>query len=168
MPLYAFCFYIILVSLARKQAEYDILLELLFGKATDFYTRLYENGDINTSFSFGYEAHTNFGFCEISGTSNHPDRVYQEILAEIARVRETGLNAEDFERVKRVFYATSIRSFNSTEEIANEFIADIFRGYDMLEYPDIISSVTMEDIRRRFESDFLEERCVLSKILPLD
>lgn len=156
------------MSLARKQAEYDILLELLFGKATDFYTRLYENGDINTSFSFGYEAHTNFGFCEISGTSNRPDRVYQEILAEIARVRETGLNAEDFERVKRVFYATSIRSFNSTEEIANEFIADIFRGYDMLEYPDIIASVTMEDIRRRFESDFVEERCVLSKILPLD
>lgn len=154
-------------ALAKKTAEYEILLELLFGKASDFYTRLYESGDINSAFSCGYEAHKNFGFCEISGYSDHPDKVYGEILAELERFRREGFDEEDFERTKRVFYASCIRSFNSTEEIANEFLADIFRGYDMLDYPEIIASVTLSDIRARF-ADFTEDHIVLSKILPTD
>ena len=153
-------------ELAKKSAEYDIILELLFGKASKFYTRLYEQGLINTSFSAGYEAHTTFGFCEISGESNDPDRVYDEILSEIEAFKAHGFDTEDFERVKRVFYASNIRAFNSTEDIANDFIAYVFRGFDMLDYPETINSVTLEDITRRFNSDFTVERIVLSKILP--
>lgn len=155
------------IALAKKQAEYEIILELLFGKASDFYTRLYEKGLINSAFSSGYEAHTNFGFGEISGYSNEPDKVYNEILSEINTFKAKGFDKEDFERVKRVFYASNIREFNSTEEIANEFIAHVFRGFDMLDYPEVIASVTLEDVTKRFCEAFIEERIVLSKVLPL-
>jgi len=154
-------------TLAKKQAEYEIILELIFGKASPLYTRLYESGLINSAFSSGYEAHTNFGFCEISGYSSQPDKVYNEILAEIEKYKESGFDKEDFERVKRVFYASNIRSFNSTEEIANEFISYVFKDFDMLDYPEVISSVTLEDITKRFNNSFIEEHIVLSKILPL-
>ncbi len=154
-------------ALAKKQAEYEIILELLFGKSSSFYTRLYESGLINGAFSSGYEAHTNFGFCEISGYSNEPDKVYAEILSEIEKYKKTGFEKEDFERVKRVFYASNLRYFNSTEDIANEFLTHIFRGFDMLDYPQVISSVTLEDVTARFNADFVEERMVLSKVLPI-
>ena len=139
----------------------------MFGKASSFYTRLYENGLINQSFSFGYEGHTNFGFCEIAGYSQQPDEVYALILEEIEKYRKNGFDRNDFERIKRVFYASNIRVFNSTEEISNEFLTCIFRGYDMLDYPEIISSVTFEDVLQRFEKTFSGDRIVLSKILPL-
>ncbi len=154
-------------ALAKKQAEFEIILELLFGKASDFYTRLYEKGLINSAFSSGYEAHTNFGFGEISGYSNDPDAVYKEILAEIELFKKNGFDKEDFERVKRVFYAANIREFNSTDEIANEFIAHVFRGFDMLDYPEVIASVTLEEVTNRFRTAFVEDHIVLSKILPL-
>ena len=57
--------------------------------------------------------------------------------------------------------------FNSTDDIANEFISYLFHGFDMLEYPEVIASVTLEDVTRRFNEDFIEDRIVLSKILPL-
>lgn len=154
-------------SLAKKQAEYDIILELVFGKASPFYTRLYEAGIINSSFSAAYEAHTNFGFCEISGYSNDPDRVYSEILSEIDKYTVQGFDPEEFERVKRVFYASNIRIFNSTEDISNEFISCLFRGYNMMDYPEVISSVTLSDVTERMKKDFGREKIVLSKILPL-
>lgn len=153
--------------LAKKQAEYDIVLELVFGKASPFYTRLYEAGLINTSFSAGYEAHTNFGFCEIAGYSNDPDRVYAEILSEIEKYEREGFDKDEFERVKRVFYASNIRVFNSTEDISNEFISCLFKGYDMMDYPEIINSVTLSDVTARIKNDFGKEKIVLSKILPL-
>ena len=34
-------------ALAKKQAEYDILLDIIFGKSSEFYTRLYEEGLID-------------------------------------------------------------------------------------------------------------------------
>lgn len=153
-------------ALAKKQAELEIILELMFGKASPFYTRLYENGLINQSFSAGYEAHTNFGFCEIAGYSSEPDKVYAEILSEIEKYRKNGFDNEDFERIKRMFYASNIRIFNSTDGISNEFLSCLFHGYDMLDYPEIISSVTMEDINARFEKTFFDDRIVLSKIIP--
>lgn len=154
-------------ALAKKQAEYDILLDMMFGKTSELYTRLYESGAINSSFSAGYEAHANFGFCEIAGFSDTPDEVYAAILAELERFRRNGFDEQDFERAKRVFYASCIRSFNSTEEIANEFLTFAFHGCDMLDYPEIVASITLDDVRRRFES-ITEDKIVLSKILPLD
>lgn len=96
-----------------------------------------------------------------------PDKVYAEILSEIERFRRDGFNRDDFERAKRVFYASCIRAFNSTEEIANEFLTFAFHGCDMLDYPEIVTSVTLDDIRRRFET-ITEDKIVLSKILPSD
>ena len=154
-------------ALAKKQAEYQIILELLFGKSSKLYTRLYESGLINSAFGASYEAHENFGFCEISGYSNEPDKVYAEILSEIESFKKTGFAKEDFERVKRVFYASNLRYFNSTEDIANEFLTHIFRDFDMLDYPEVISSVTFDEITSRFNDNFTEDRIVLSKILPL-
>ncbi len=154
-------------ALAKKQAEYEIILELLFGKATDFYTELYENGLINSAFSTGFEAHTNFGFCEISGYSNDPDKVFEKITQRIEKAKSDGFSPEDFERTKRMLYALNIRIFNSTESIANEFISYIFSDFDMLDYPEVILGITYEDIEKRLRECFTEEKIVLSKILPM-
>jgi Predicted Zn-dependent peptidases len=154
-------------DLMKKNAEYDILLELIFGKSAPFYTKLYESGLINSSFSYDYESHLNFAHCEISGYSNNPDQVYAEICKEIVRVQTSGFAAAEFERVKRVIYAQNIRVFNSTDDIANDFLSYIFTSGDMLDYPSVIAEVTLSDIEKRFSESFLEEYFVLSKILPI-
>lgn len=154
-------------ALARKQAEYDILLDMMFGKSSDFYTRLYEDGLIDSSFSFGYEAAETFAHCEITGSSEKPEEVYRLIKEEIKKYKEKGLDRDTFERLKRASYASSLRAFNSTEDVAGDLLVHVFLGFDMLDYPSLIAEVTYEDVCKRLKNGFEDESFVLSTVYPV-
>lgn len=155
-------------DLARKQAEYDILLDIMFGKSSKFYTRLYESGIIDSSFSYDYEASETFAHCEIAGSSDKPEEVYRLIKEEIASFKKNGIDRDTFERIKRASYAGTLRAFNLTEDIANDFLVHVFSDFDMLDYPELVSSVKYEDVCERLRTDFGESSFVLSTIYPID
>ncbi len=152
----------------KKNAECEILLELIFGKSSELYTKIYESGLINGSFGFGMECHDNFSFAEISGYSNNPEKVYEQVMAEIQKFSENGIDENDFERTKRVCYSHSIRSFDSTEDIANGFLGFVFSSADMLDYPSVINSVKKSDVEKRLSMLFKEDNAVMSTILPIE
>ena len=154
--------------LARRNAEMNILLRVLFGKGSDFYTRLYAKGLLNSSFSCAYDAHAAFSYGEIAGLSEKPDEVYDEIKKEIAAYRAHGVGKEEFERAKKALYAHSVRVFDSTDDIANSFLSGIFSGCGLLDEPTVISRVTLEDVNERLADSFDDKYFVLSKILPLE
>ena len=154
-------------ELAKKQAEYDILLDIMFGKSSSFYTELYEKNIIDSSFSYGYEASETFAHCEISGSSENPEEVYRLIKDEISKYKKNGIDRDIFERIKRANYASTLRAFNSTEDIANDFLVHVFSGFDMLDYPGVIAEVTYEDVCKRLKDAFGENTFVLSTILPV-
>lgn len=154
-------------KLARKQACYDILLDMIFGKSARFYTQMYESGLIDSSFSYDYECSETFAHCEISGCAENPEEVYGRIREEIRYFKKNGLNREDFERIKRANYAQSLRVFNSTDDTANEFLVYKFAGFDLLDYPQVISDTHFEDVCALLENNFDENDFVLSTVLPL-
>ncbi len=156
------------LELAKKQAEYDILLDIMFGKSAEFFTRLYESGLIDSSFSYDYEASETFAHCELSGSSEKPEEVYALIKAEIEKYKKNGIDRDVFERIKRANYASSLRVFNSTDDISNEFLVHVFSGFDMLDYPGVIANVTYEDVCERLAKGFAENSFVLSTILPTE
>lgn len=155
-------------ELVRKRAQYDIILDLIFDKSAPFYTRLYDLGLIDSTFSYAYEGHETFSHCEISGASKNPEKVYELIKQEIEHYKKNGFDKEAFERIKRANYAHVLRLFNSTDDIANEFVGCVFEDSDILEYPRIISEVTFEDINERFQRGFAKDSFVLSTILPFE
>jgi predicted Zn-dependent peptidase len=63
-------------------------------------------------------------------------------------------------------YSRSVQDWNSTTEIAENFMDFAFSGTDMLSYPDTIAAVTMEDLYRRIEKSYRPERVVLSVVKP--
>ena len=156
------------LELAKKQAEYDILLDIMFGKSAEFFTRLYESGLIDSSFSYDYEASETFAHCEISGSSEKPEEVYALIKAEIEKYKMNGIDRDVFERIKRANYASSLRVFNSTDDISNEFLVHVFSGFDILDYPAVIANVTYDDVCERLAKGFGENSFVLSTILPTE
>lgn len=155
-------------ALAKKSAEMSIILRIIFGRASDFYSRLYESGHINSSFSAAFDAHSAFSYTEISGLAKDPDKVYEEIKKEIERYREKGIDTEEFERAKRAIYAGSVRTFDSTDDISNSFLAYLFCGCNLLSESNVIADVTLEDVNARLKSAFPKDSFALSKILPLD
>ncbi len=155
-------------ELVKKRAQYDIILDLIFDKSAPFYTKLYNMGLIDSSFSYDFEGHETFSHCEISGCSENPEKVYELVKEEIAHYKKNGFDKEAFERIKRANYAHILRLFNSTDDIANEFIGCVFEDSDILDYPTVMAEVTFEDINKRFMENFDEDCFALSTIVPLE
>ena len=155
-------------ALAKKQAAYDILLDMIFGKSSPFYTRLYEAGLIDSSFSYEYECSEAFGHAAVSGSSNEPEKVYAAVKEEIKRYQSEGLDRAVFDRLHRASYAQTLRAFNSTEDIAGDLLVYRFEGIDLLDYPKIVASVTFEDVCTLLHDAFGENDFVLSTVQPLD
>jgi len=155
-------------ELAKKSAELDILNDILFSKSGDFYTRLYSEGKINNKFYAGCEMEPEYGHMIYGGESENPIEIMSEIIKEFEDKIKNGLDREAFERCKRVSYAGSITLFDSTENISNAFVNCLFKGYDVLDLPEIIGSVTFEDIEERMQKIFKKENFIISVINPID
>lgn len=152
----------------KKDAAMAILDEMIFSRAGKLYEYLFENGLISPNMSYGYTISATSAYNSIAGESDDPKKVLCEIFAYIDRLKSEGLSYNDFLRGKRVMYAEFVKSFDSTENIANNLLSFIFEDAELLSYADIIDSVTFEDVTKIFETAFDPESVSLSVILPLE
>ncbi len=154
-------------NLLKTQLENEILLEMLFGESTDFYERLYNDGVINST--FGCEVMSGDGYLVnvLGGEAPDPERVYDEICAEIKRAKAEGLDRELFEGIKKSFYGARISRFNSVESVASAMLNNYFTGNGAFDALSILSEVKFEDIEERLSKQLLEKYSSISVITPM-
>ena len=153
------------VELARRECGMEILANLLFGKASPFYNKLYEEGLINSEFGAGYACSDTFAYLEIEGESDRPEQVFERVKAEVARVRAEGLDRAAFERSKKLVYGRLIASANLPENIGNMMARSFFlaqRYYDRFEAAKGIAYEEVEALLPKLE----ESAAALSTITP--
>lgn len=151
----------------KKEACGDIACRMLFSKGSDFFARLYSEGLISGDLHAEYEHNASFSFVSFDGKSNDPDKVFEYFLDYIKAIKLTPPYPEEFERAKRVKLADFIGIFDSTDEIANEFLSFIFDGVTIFDYADALKEVSYEDVIKFIDEIFCEEYSSLAKILPL-
>ena len=152
----------------KRDAIYSILDEMIFSRAGELYSSLFERDIISPHLSYGYTISPTSAYNSIAGEAENPKEVLSEILKYIDSLKEKGLSYEDFLRGKRVMYAEFVKSFDSTDNIANNLMSLTFDGAELLSYADTVESVTFDDVKTLFESAFDEEKITLSVVLPLD
>ncbi len=152
----------------KKSAAYDILNDILFGKAGELYNSLYEEGLITGSFDAGYGIGESFAFNTVFSEGADPDEVFARFKACVEDAKANGLPREDFERSKRALYAAMIKWFDSTEEIANNFLQFKIDGGDLLDYADIMGAVTYEDVTKLLHEAFRDEYYSLAIVNPME
>ena len=152
----------------KRDAVYSILDEMIFSRAGELYSSLFEQDLISPHLSYGYTTSPTSCYNSIAGEADNPKVVLDEILKYVEDLRKKGLSYEDFLRGKRVMYAEFVKSFDSTDNIANNLMSFTFDGAELLSYADIIESVTFNDVQALFESAFDKEKITLSVVLPLE
>ncbi len=154
--------------LQKKYIEMNILMKMLFGKSSSIYRRLYDLGIINDSFSPDYTCRPDYGFSSVDGESENPKQVYDIIIEEIEKLRKSGLSRESYERAKKAVWGDYVRSYNSTEAFANNFLQMHFMGGDYFAYEDVYKAIGFADVEKRFMQHFVPERSALSVVTPSD
>ncbi|MGE4283696.1 MAG: M16 family metallopeptidase [Clostridia bacterium] len=154
------------IPLLKKDIITRIVLEMIMGRSTTLYQRLYEEDLINDTFDVDYNAEINYGFTAFGGESSQPEKVREQIIDEINKLRQTGLDEVVFDRIKKVIFGRFLKQFNSIEKIANNFIANLFRDINIFDYIEVYNTVTFEDVQKRFLDHFKIDNMALSIIRP--
>ncbi|MBO5213114.1 MAG: insulinase family protein [Clostridia bacterium] len=151
----------------KKAYAMNILNDILFSQSSEFYNELYERNLISHDLSYAFEHTKRCSFNQISSESQNPEKVYEFFVAYIKKMQQRGIDREDFELAKRTIYASCIKSFDSTEDIANNMVYNLFDGADILDAPDIISSIDFEYVSLLLSSMFKEEYYAMSVVNPI-
>lgn len=151
----------------KKAYALEILDEILFSQSSSFYNELYEQNLISQDLSSGCEVTKHYSFNVISSESSEPETVYSKFVEYIEEAKKQGIDKEAFELSKRTVYASNIKSFDSTEDIANNFIFNHFDDGDLLDAPQIIESIDIEYLTKLLNDSFNEEYYAMSVVNPI-
>lgn len=150
----------------RRRLVAQLSLRLLLGSSSPFFTRLYADGTL--SHDFDYEADYCAGTATviIGGESRDPEKVLQELNAEVASVREKGLDEERFLRAKRASLGARLRGLEDFENVCLSVVSGVFDGYEPFDAISMLGSVTKRECEEFIVHNLAPERIAVSIVTP--
>ena len=153
-------------SLVKKHIAIDILLNMLIGKSSKLYKKLYDEELITNEPYLEYEFSKEYAHIAITGQSNNPKLVLKMLQDEIKRIKENGFDENHFTRIKKMIYGSYIKEYDDVGSICRMFIADYMKGINSFEYLEEYNQVTPEYVKQVLEEVFREDKTVLSIVSP--
>lgn len=148
----------------KRHMAIEVLLGLLIGKSSKLFKELYENQIVFGEPDYEYEFSKNYAHVLISGQSNNPQKVENMLKDEIKKLRNEGINSEDFERMKRKIYGEFVTEFNDVASISRMFLADSIKEINSFDYADKYDEITEEYAKVVLDEVFNEDKMVLSVV----
>lgn len=146
----------------KKHIAMEILLNLIIGRSSNLYKKLYNEGTIFAQPSLEYEFTNIYAHVLVSGQSNEPEKVYTKFKEEVSQLKKNGINQQDFERMKKMIYGGYVREFNDVADIARMFLSDCFKGINSFDYLEEIKGITVEYLEQILKDVFKEEKMIIS------
>lgn len=148
----------------KKHLAIEILLNIIIGKSSKLYQKLYNNGILYTVPSFDYEFSRDYAHILITGQSKEPEKVYEKLKQEMEKLKQDGINAEEFERIKKMLYGAYVREYDEPGDIARMFLADFFKGINSFEYLEELTIINEQYVEQILKETFNENKMVISVI----
>ena len=131
---------------AEHEALWNILLEALCGRGTELYRELYDSGLIGGSFAREYLTGGSFTAAIVSGESRDPRAVFEKFSEKLAALAGQGLDADAFERARRVGYGRAVAVLDSTDDAAQSLMECEFTKTTVFEMIEAYRGATCEKI----------------------
>ena len=128
--------------------------------------RLYADGTLNNDFDYEVDASAGTVTVIIGGESQEPEKVLDELKAEIARVAEQGFDPAFFTRARRASLGARLRGLEDFDNVCVSMASGVFDGFCTLESFELLESVTAEDCRRFVAESLGSERLALAVMRP--
>ncbi|MEK4129080.1 pitrilysin family protein [Solibacillus sp. FSL W8-0474] len=155
-------------EMLKHELAVQIAVECLFGRASSFYTDVYEDGLIDESYGYDFTLESGFGFALIGSDTEQPEQLVNLIKEKLAQAEGENLfTTEDVERIKRKKIGFFLRALNSIEFIANQFTRYKFNDMNLFDVVPVLETITVEDIAKAFETIQGENQQTVFTILPI-
>ncbi|WML31790.1 pitrilysin family protein [Neobacillus sp. OS1-32] len=154
-------------EMLKNELTMNLLLDLLFGKSSEHYNNLYNDGLVDDSFSYDYTQEQGFGFAMIGGDTKDPDMLAERIEQILLSAKKRGtFTEEQLERTKRKKIGAFLRSVNSPDYIANQFTRYAFNEMNFFAIVPTLEEITLSDVESLAEEVIAEERFSICQVVP--
>ena len=151
-------------EIVKKHIAIEILMNIILGRSSDLYKKLYNEGIISGQPSLDYEFGTTYAHVLITGQSTDPEKVYQEFKEKVKQLKEQGVNEQDFERIKKLIYGGYVKEYNDIQDISRMFLADYFKRINSFDYLEEIEGINIKYLNQVLTEIFKEEKMILSVV----
>jgi len=149
-------------DLLRREVTLSLLGDVLLGTTSDLYTGLYREGLIDHTFSYRYTADRTFAYFIAGGRTISPDEVSRRLLEGICARRQNGITGPELERKRRRAAGRYVGLFDSLQGMSTVFLTYRLKGVDLDSYPDVLRSVTLEEVNEALGELFVPEKVSVS------
>lgn len=149
-----------------REVSVKILLEMIMGRSSKLYNKLYNEGLINNSFEFDYSIEETYAYSSFGGESRDPIKVKDMVLEEITSLQQTGLDMETYERIRRAHKGRFVKQLNSVERIAHHFVSVYFKEVNLFDYMEVYDKISFEYVNKIFKEHFTADKLAMSVIKP--
>jgi len=146
----------------KKHIAVEILLNILIGKSSKLYKKLYESELVLSELGLDYDFAKSYAHVIITGQSKEPKRLLEELKEEIKTLKRNGINAEEFNRIKNMIYGNYAKEYNNVSDICRMFVSDYFKGVNSFDYIEECDKVQIADVEEVLKEVFDEEKMVIS------
>lgn len=155
-------------EVVKKHIAIEILLNMIIGKSSDLYKKMYNQGLLLEEPSIDYEFSEEYAHIVISGQSNDSEEVYKMFKEEIENYKKNGLNINHFERIKKKIYGEYVVEYNNISEIARKFLTDHMKKISSFDYIEQYKVITKEYVEQVLKEIFNDEYMALAIVKEKD
>ncbi len=120
----------------KTRMALSMWLDLAFGRSSDTYESLMDQGVINDSYALELNYTKDFAYALIGSETSRPAALKEALGALLENPSDITINEADFKRLKRQMIGSFIHVLDSPENIAHQFANYVFEGvayYDLIE-----------------------------------
>lgn len=152
-----------------QELSSGLVLDILFGRSSDFYTKTYKEGLIDESFSYDFTMEKGFGFAMIGSDTEQPEALEAEIRKTIREAVENwSITDVELDRMRKKKIGQFMRSLNSPEFIANQFTRYAFNKMNLFDVVPTLEKLTVQNLKDAFATFVDESGYTVYSIVPAE
>ena len=151
-------------EIVRKHIAIEILLNMIIGKSSDLYKKLYDEGILFSVPSLDYEFSRGYAHILITGQSPNPEKMYEMFKNTVKEMKQQPLDSDAFNRIKKRIYGDYVKEYNDTADIARMFLADYFKEINSFDYLEEITTINEEFAEQILKEIFDDKKMIISVI----
>ena len=148
----------------RKHIAIEILLNMIIGKSSDLYKKLYDEGILFSVPSLDYEFSRGYAHILITGQSPKPEKVYEMFKNTVKEIKQKTIDSSAFNRIKKRIYGEYVKEYNDTANIARMFLADFFKEINSFDYLEEIVTINEQYVEQILNEVFDDKKMIISVI----
>lgn len=154
------------LEIIREQTALNFGLELLFGKSSPLYTKLYDQHLIDSGFSYSHTAEKDLGYTLLGGETRDPKGLEEVLLKVLEEGKTQGFYSERFEQIKNKSLGRFLCSLDLVGFTANEFLNNAFWDFNPFDYPQVVDNLSLDEMVAIFREHFGQDNRTTSIVWP--